>query len=678
MNTVIIDNYDSFTYNLVQLVAAVTGSEPQVIKNDAMTYSEFAALDCDNIIISPGPGNPNKPKDFGICAEIIAQSDKPILGVCLGHQGIAAAFGAKVQHADRPMHGRLATVTHHQHDLFQGVPTQFKVVRYHSLTVAEATLPDYLQVIARADDDSVMAIAHDDLPIYGVQFHPESAGSDYGHQLINNFMQLSQAFYQAQLPVNQPSTWTMHVQQHAFTHEAIVYFQALYAQSDYAVWLDSSSQEGGARFSYMADVSGAYSYHLSYDCANQRITVATASEQRQFHSSLFDYLKKQLRATHVTMPNLPFAFKGGFIGYLAYGLAAETLVQEVQAGNQPDAEFLFVDRFLVFDHQEQQLYCVCLDQADLSCDNKAWFAACQSLATSESMPFTLPLTRPLADLVQHPEQYLQRPKLEYLADIAACQAYINDGDSYEVCLTNQLRWQQPGWSMLAYYQQLRNISPTPYAAYLQFADLKVASASMECFMRVDARGKLTTKPIKGTTPRHLDPEADQLAVSALQHDMKFFSENMMIVDLLRNDLNQVCEVGSVEVTKLMQVESYAHVHQLVSTVQGQLKSARTAVDGLRALFPGGSITGAPKRRTVKIINELEQRPRGIYTGAIGYLSLDGAADFSIVIRTLVQQGGELSLGVGGAIIALSDPVEEYEETLLKAQSALHSLKQLLS
>jgi para-aminobenzoate synthetase len=253
----------------------------------------------------------------------------------------------------------------------------------------------------------------------------------------------------------------------------------------------------------------------------------------------------------------------------------------------------------------------------------------------------------------------------YLANIAACKQEILEGESYEICLTTELR---AGGRVdpLAAYLGLRVENPAPYGALFRLGGVSVLSSSPERFLQVGRDRVAQSKPIKGTAARAGNPVQDALAASSLTRDPKSLSENLMIADLVRNDLGRVAEMGSVQVPALMRVESYATVHQLVTTVQAKLRPDASAIDCVRASFPGGSMTGAPKLRTMEIIDHLEGRPRGVYSGALGYLSVNGTVDLSIVIRTIVQAGECLTIGAGGAIVALSDSHEELREMQLKA------------
>lgn len=246
--------------------------------------------------------------------------------------------------------------------------------------------------------------------------------------------------------------------------------------------------------------------------------------------------------------------------------------------------------------------------------------------------------------------------------------YIAAGDIYQANLTHALtaRWTPPSW---AFYQRLRSMSPAPFSCFLRLGDTTVLSASPECFLRIDGH-RILTEPIKGTRPRSTEKCVDAALARELAASEKERAELVMITDLERNDLGQICDYGSVRVSALCRLESFAQVHHLVSTVEGRLRRDVSALQAVRACFPGGSITGAPKKRAREIIAEIEPSPRGIYTGAIGWFGWDGRAVFNIAIRTLVLRGGMATFGIGAGIVADSDPAMEYEETLHKAAGLL--------
>lgn len=260
-----------------------------------------------------------------------------------------------------------------------------------------------------------------------------------------------------------------------------------------------------------------------------------------------------------------------------------------------------------------------------------------------------------------------RPLIEreaFLRAVEKAQDYISAGDIYQVCLAHPFTAPFTG-SAWPYFEALRHFSPAPYSSFLHLGDQQVASSSPECFLRMSGR-RVTTRPIKGTRPRRADQQLDQRFAFDLLTSPKEVAELVMITDLERNDLGRVCEYGSVAVPELLKLESYEQVHHLVSTVTGTLRPEVSHSAALRACFPGGSISGAPKKRALEIINELEPHPRGLYTGAIGYFGYNGESQFSIAIRTAVFQGGQASFHVGAGIVADSVPEREWQETLDKA------------
>ena len=690
IQTLLIDNYDSFTFNLFQLIAQVNGNEPIVIRNDQLAWDDLKKYRFDNIVISPGPGRPQNHRDFGVSRDAILFARAPILGVCLGHQGIGDAFGAAVALAPEPMHGRVAQVHHRGDPLFAGVPSPFSAVRYHSLCVVPPIHPP-LTAIAWTADGVVMGIRHEGRPIWGIQFHPESICSDYGHRILANFRDLSHSFTQtrkcrphptsppAESPVtpggeraaNRPPKFQLRSRRLDICPDAQAVFAATYGRSPSAFWLDSSLVVPGlSRFSFMGDSSGPYSFRVLYDTHSGTVTVADSSTSRRIEQSVFEYLREFIEDVRVAPADLPFDFTCGFVGYLGYELKRECGAGFAYKSATPDAYFLFADRLIAIDHLAAVTYLVCLVPAGDGADkSECWFDAIEAhlrrVAAGRGAPSP---DRPETAIAL---RYQHSPP-EYLELIERCLHELRHGESYEICLTNKIL-PDARIHPLATYNVLRAINPAPYAAFLTFPGIAVLSASPERFVQIRPEGKVESRPIKGTAPRGRTPAGDDRIRRELQSSEKERAENLMIVDLIRNDLGRVCKIGTVEAPRLMEVESYATVHQLVSTVRGCLRPGVTAIDCLMAAFPGGSMTGAPKLRTMEIIDRLERQARGIYSGALGFLSISGAADFSIVIRTIVVADGAISIGVGGAIVVGSDPARELEEAILKAQAPLRAI-----
>lgn len=273
----------------------------------------------------------------------------------------------------------------------------------------------------------------------------------------------------------------------------------------------------------------------------------------------------------------------------------------------------------------------------------------------------------------HPSAPSSFTRPEYEAAVQHALDYIRGGDIYQVNLSQ--RFTVPNSEdPFDVYLRLRAASPAPFAAFMRYPSFAVLSSSPERFLRYRPRSRLIeTRPIKGTRPRGPDRESDEALARELLSSEKDRAENIMIVDLLRNDLGRVAQVGSVNVTRLLQLESFAGVHHLVSTIEARLKEGCDVVDLLRATFPGGSITGAPKIRAMQVIDELEPVARGVYTGAIGYIKATGEMDMNIAIRTIVMKDGLAAFSAGGGIVADSVPALEYEETLHKAVGMLRAL-----
>nr|XP_019707543.1 probable aminodeoxychorismate synthase, chloroplastic isoform X2 [Elaeis guineensis] len=478
-------------------------------------------------------------------------------------------------------------------------------------------------------------------------------------------------------------------------------------------WLDSSSKDQSrARFSFMGGKGGSLWKQITFRLSDQisehtRHEVGHTSRKTtnnfggylsiqdgygSVHTTflkegLFDFLNKELQSfcyDKKDYEGLPFDFCGGFIGFIGYNLKVECgASSNGHKSTTPDACFFFADNLVVIDHWNGDVYILSLYETH-SFDTK--MGSCESLKEISWMAETEKrLIRLKARAVkklniqkspsrpsnQNKDNFVvDKSKNQYIDDIEKCLKFIRDGESYELCLTTQMRKRVDKIDALRLYLNLRGQNPAPYAAWLNFTkeNLCICCSSPERFLRLDGNDVLEAKPIKGTITRGRTPEEDEHLRLQLQYSEKDQAENLMIVDLLRNDLGRVCEPGSVHVPRLMEVESYATVHTLVSTIQGKRKSNVSPIDCVRAAFPGGSMTGAPKLRSMELLDSLESCSRGVYSGSIGFFSYNQTFDLNIVIRTVVIHKGEASIGAGGAIVALSNPEDEYAEMMLKSKA----------
>jgi para-aminobenzoate synthetase len=416
MRTLLIDNYDSFTFNLFHLLGEVNGEEPVVVRNDELAWDELAKLPIDNIVISPGPGRPEHPRDVGVSLEALQRATVPVLGVCLGHQALAHISGGAIEHAPEVMHGRLSEIHHDGRGVFAGIPQAFNAVRYHSLAVRD--VPPELRVTAWTLDDVVMGLEHRDRPLWGVQFHPESISTEHGATLLRNFRDLTRR----RNPTRAPRRGISIQHRTVGWCDPEAAFVALYGDHEHAVWLDSARAEPGlARFSFMGAPDGPLGQIVRYDVAARQLTVN--GERR--NESIFDYLKRELTRLHATAPELPFDFTCGFAGYLGYELKAECGGERAHRSPLPDAALLFCDRLLAFDHDERRVHLVAFGETE------DWLEATERrLAT---------LTAPAPPAPPNPLTFAARETRDaYLANIAACLHEITEGETYEVCLTTQL------------------------------------------------------------------------------------------------------------------------------------------------------------------------------------------------------------------------------------------------
>jgi para-aminobenzoate synthetase len=454
------------------------------------------------------------------------------------------------------------------------------------------------------------------------------------------------------VPISPATRWSVHGLDRALDGPAV--FRELFADDPVAFWLDSSMAVPGlSRLSVLGTSAGPDAETLV---------------DRVGDGDVFTRLRDRLAARSSSgTPPIGLPFTGGYVGWFGYELKALTGGAVAHTSPTPDALWIWANRYVVIDPEHDRTWFVSVHPADDDGTAAGWpdrAAAALERRPMESAAIAVP---EVAKLEMEP--LLEQSREEYLAAIARCRAALEAGETYEVCLTNRVRLPAVP-DPLAFYLWQRRRNPAPYAAFLRYHDLAVASSSPERFLTVDTDRWAECRPIKGTAPRSDDPVIDRAAAERLATDAKTRAENLMIVDLIRNDLGRVCEPGTVQVPRLMTVESYATVHQLVTTVRGRLRTDVDVLDAVRACFPPGSMTGAPKIRTMEILDSLELSARGIYSGALGYLGLDGHADLSVVIRTAVMTPTETVVGAGGAIVLDSVAEDEYDEMLLKATAAV--------
>ena len=398
--------------------------------------------------------------------------------------------------------------------------------------------------------------------------------------------------------------------------------EALQGDATRLFWLDGGGSRDWSRRRSVLGVLGDDDVSLTYDAARREVVRHQGGNAEVVGDDIFTVL------AHHLADDAEHAPAAQWVGYFGYAANPHQPARTASAGT-----------------------------ADGLVPDAVWMRCTDVSVIEEPEHLPDPAPRPRAKAGPVPDWYA--------ASFAAVQEALHAGHSYEVNLTYRERLASDVDPVTAYLR-LRAANPAPYACFLRHPGVALLSSSPERFAVVRADRVVETKPIKGTTPRGKAPEKDAAQAHRLATDAKFRAENLMVTDLLRHDVGGISEIGSVEVPGLMEVESYPHVHQLVSTIQGRLREEVSTMDALRALFPAGSMTGAPKRRTMEIIDAVEGSPRGAYAGAVGWVAADGRADLGVVIRSLVTDGeGTWELGTGGGITVHSQADEEWAETRWK-------------
>jgi para-aminobenzoate synthetase len=525
MSTLLVDNYDSYTYNVFHLLAAVSGEEPIVVHNDMVSWKALSRWDFDAIVLSPGPGRPQCWHDFGVCADILRHSEIPVLGICLGHQGIGNLLRGVVDSAPTAMHGRLSHVRHDDTGLFAGIPQGFSVVRYHSLAVTGSLGPDG-RVTAWTDDGVVMGIEHTRRPLWGVQFHPESVATEYGRRIVQNFYDRlghrgrprSRRARSAMARSGRPPAPREHDQSIEFHVRSLPgepsterIFERLFGDQSHAFWLDSADAPTRlAQCSFLGTSAGSERCVLEYDVAAKVVTRHRAGASARERASIFDVLDREIGQRKVGLaPDAPRGFVGGFVGYLGYECKADCGAANVHSSDVPDAVMMLANRIVAVDHAAQRTDLIVLAREG-DADAEEWLDEAESVVREildDSGVDPIEHVRAADEQVEPVTFTCGRGREQYLADIARCQAALAAGESYEVCLTDQISTPASP-EPFELYRILRRTNPAPFAAYLKLGELTVLSSSPERFLSVDRERRVQARPIKGTTSRSADPVED--------------------------------------------------------------------------------------------------------------------------------------------------------------------------
>jgi para-aminobenzoate synthetase component I len=446
-------------------------------------------------------------------------------------------------------------------------------------------------------------------------------------------------------------------------------FAHLYQPKPYAFWLDGNLlAEGLSRYSYMG-ANPAFIVRVQQG-QTERISPTQRQTIRTNPFAAVGQILEQYSLTDEATASHALPFVAGMVGYFGYEM--KRYVENVATRldhlvGAPEALWMFVDRVLILDQVEQTAYLTRLVQREerIAAIEEEMAEEMEQIRQVSLKGLEEPRLATI-DVPTHEHRFQQLERVDsYLTKIKKIQQHIRKGDLYQACFTHPIstHLEVPPFAL---YRVLRRINPAPFSAYIQMNGLSIVSSSPERLLQCDLHRSLESRPMKGTRPRGSNAVEDQRLLQELQTSGKDRAENSMIVDLVRNDLGRVCEIGSIHVPTLFQVETYATVHQLVSTVRGQLRTDVQPIEAIQMAFPGGSMTGTPKIRAMNLLHELEPVARGVYAGGLGYLDLRGSFDLSMVIRTLLCQRGRIYFHVGGGITADSDPAQEYQESIDKA------------
>ncbi|SMR46637.1 unnamed protein product [Zymoseptoria tritici ST99CH_1E4] len=738
-----IDAYDSFSNSIIALleaelpvsVTSIKIDDPRFVLNDEAFFAFLHGFDA--VVAGPGPGHPSNVQDIGLIARLWTLPDEhllPVLGICLGFQSLCLALGARVERLKEPRHGIMSMVTHRGKDVFADTG---KVVatQYHSLRVkieADGKVPSFWEsseqcpelmplawdLMNVSNGPILMAVRHCERPFWGVQYHPESiCTNEQGQKLIGKWWEQVEMWRacHSKRPAQALNLTTAKVNgSESLIDGEKATCQVAWRRLESArpidvaglvdalrgknaglepLLLESGSRDGKqvnpetGRFSIIG-LPESTSEQIRYFTSTRVLEISSKGDIQSSKSAsiveAFSTLDAIVRENKASGGPKHIPFWGGPIGYVSYEAGLETIHVPPSGAraDRPDVWFVFIERSIVIDHKEQSVYIQSLRCADSSWLDNTESTLQQYLNTKEEDPSPPPVINNPPITILHGPQ-----KPTYCAKVRTCQSHLRAGSSYELCLTDQttLSTSSSAWSL---YTRLRTRNPAPFAAYLHLQppttgpSLSIVSSSPERFLSWSRTGECQFRPIKGTVkkvPGMTRKKAEDILASPKER-----AENLMIVDLIRHDLSGVHGVTAVHVPKLMSVEEYPSVYQLVSVIEGTLSPSHSGINVLAASLPPGSMTGAPKKRSCELLQEIEEgKPRGLYAGVIGYLDVGGGGDFSVVIRTAYswsddktegKEGeGVWKVGAGGAVTVLSEVEGEWEEMCGKRESVLSAL-----
>ncbi len=651
----VVDNH-GFTTNILthQLGAVHIVSAAELVALNLTDYT--------HVVVTHGT-------DLVDLTELTSAPQLPVLAIGSGYQHLAAAYGHHRVAPAQPVYGESVTHRHSAAGIMTKLDDPVELISYHAWRLVDMN-PAVFRIHAVDDADAALIYHVQGTNHWGIHCDPAALQSSAGTMILQNFLALA--------PIS--TSWSPHrttpmpARRRLRGYTRIIpgqlnteaTFRQLQIDASAAFWLDSAAAHlGQGDTTIMGTNSGPLAETVRWEVATNRLDIESGGQHTSTTGDVLEYLQ-----AHAWQPEQPLdlsGFTGGWVGYLGYEAKQATVADHTNThqATTPDAYWIKPQAFVRYNHRAQTTTLVAYDDDALldTLEAALVFGGGPSLADTKT---------------HRPVQGAWRcTTAEYQRRIATIQAMLNAGDAAGICLTDTFQLDDYAGDTLALYGRLRIKNPAPYAGYLRFHtfgdQLEVLSASPEKFLQVDRAGLVESKPIKGTVARSKDPTLDANIAQRMAADPKIQSENLMITDLLRDDLAKVTEPGTVQVPKLMAVETFATVHQLVTTVTGKLLPNTPVTDALRAVFPGGSMTGAPKRSSLQTLEQLEIGPRGIYSGTMGWLGDDNTAELNVIIRSIIIDAGQLTIGAGGAVVVGSDPVEEELEKHLKAQALMDSI-----